>query len=128
MEIVRQQLKKVMEQKGFTGMKTLSDAANLESSTVRKILNGSARSVKVETLYKLSVALGVQPVELLPKEWQKPNEISDISLLESVIKDVMAADEKNKTKSTPSQMAGDILDLYQLRINQNNQLIKDNKK
>lgn len=107
-----------MQEKGVTGMKTLSDSANLESSTVRKFLDGSSRSIKVETLYKLSLALNVQPVELLPLEWQKPSDIDTI-ILESAITDILTADQQNKTKSTPSQMAGDIADLYKTKIKKN---------
>ena len=52
------------------------------------------------------------------------NEQIDRLTLESAITDVLIADEENKAKSTPSQMAGDIVDLYNIRINQNHNLNK----
>ena len=71
MENFTKLLQSEMDLKGFK-KKTLSDKAGLDSSAVRKILNGS--SVRLDTFMKLCEALGSHPMKFLDSNWDKKEE------------------------------------------------------
>ncbi len=97
-------------------MKGLSESAGLEASTVRKILDGSAKSTKLDTVERIAKALNCRPSELLPEEWQHTIKAIDSNILEQVIQDVATAIQKDGSEVTPKQMAIVIAALYERRL------------
>jgi transcriptional regulator with XRE-family HTH domain len=63
-------LRRARQRRALT-MRELADAAGVGLQTIWRLENGSTAAVRMSTLRKLSIALGVEPAELLTDEGGK---------------------------------------------------------
>src|SRR3989338_5073706 len=108
------QLKELIKKNGLTAS-GLAVKAGLDSSVVRKIFDGDIQYPKINTLHKLSQALGIYPSELLPPEWQKPDQTLNLNILEKSIKEVL--EDKPSAKLAPNQQAQLVIAEYLKNLN-----------
>ena len=63
-------LRRARQRRAMT-MRELADAAGIGLQTIWRLENGATPDIRMSTLRKLAVALGVEPVELLADEGGK---------------------------------------------------------
>lgn len=91
--------KKMAEQN--LSMEALSKAAGMERGAVKNIKYQRSRNPRIDTVEKLSHALKCYPCELLPVEWQIPENTINQTALEEVVLKLMPIYDKFKDDNNP---------------------------
>lgn len=94
-----ERIKNLIEESTLS-MAELSKRAGLEQTAVKQIKYGRSKNPKIQTIDGLAKAFECDPSELLPKEWQKPEEESNFS--QAPILNKVSAGQMQEVCDTPS--------------------------